>query len=202
MEIKMIYDDNRKNPQLDKELFKNPTAEYRGAPFWAWNCELDKDELLRQIDIFKEMGLGGFHMHCREGMATEPMKSGIVMVGVDGARGAKRSSMTNQAPAASNRKENRTFLNIAFPPNQYVTGRPQRPLFAQPLLEKFWSTRLRVCFSQKLAQVKGVKNSLPYSCDGCSASYTSSTTPWSPFSSRRRLSKVPTLEKGCTTHSC
>ena len=67
----MIYDNNKKNPQLDYELFKNPTAEYRGTPFWAWNCDLEEKELLRQIDIFKEMGLGGFHMHCRDGMSTE-----------------------------------------------------------------------------------------------------------------------------------
>ncbi len=66
----MLYDDNKKNSVLNEELFKNPTSEYRAAPFWAWNCQLDKQELLRQIDIFKEMGLGGFHMHCREGMAT------------------------------------------------------------------------------------------------------------------------------------
>lgn len=66
----MIYDKNRKTPALDPELFQNPTAEYRGTPFWAWNCDLQKDELLRQIDIFKEMGLGGFHMHCRDGMST------------------------------------------------------------------------------------------------------------------------------------
>ena len=66
----MLYDKNRNNPQLDRELFKNPTAEYRGTPFWAWNCELDEKELLRQIDVFKEMGLGGFHMHVRTGMAT------------------------------------------------------------------------------------------------------------------------------------
>ena len=67
----MLYENNTKNPQLDKELFKNPTAEYRGTPFWAWNCDLEEKELLRQIDIFKEMGLGGFHMHCRAGMSTE-----------------------------------------------------------------------------------------------------------------------------------
>ena len=66
----MIYDKNRKSPSLDPELFQNPTAEYRGTPFWAWNCDLKKEELLRQIDIFKEMGLGGFHMHCRDGMST------------------------------------------------------------------------------------------------------------------------------------
>ena len=67
----MIYDANRKSLSLDKKLFENPTSEYRGTPFWAWNCDLEKDELLRQIDIFKEMGLGGFHMHVRTGMSTE-----------------------------------------------------------------------------------------------------------------------------------
>ncbi|MBR6680581.1 MAG: hypothetical protein IKL59_04900 [Clostridia bacterium] len=66
----MLYDNNRSEKMLSKELFKNPTAEYRGTPFWAWNCDLEEKELLRQIDIFKEMGLGGFHMHCRAGMST------------------------------------------------------------------------------------------------------------------------------------
>ena len=66
----MLY--KKKNEKsLTKELFKNPTSEYRGAPFWAWNCKLEKDELLRQIEVFKEMGLGGYHMHVRTGMATE-----------------------------------------------------------------------------------------------------------------------------------
>lgn len=51
-------------------LFKNPTSEYRGTPFWAWNCALNGDELVRQIEIFKEMGLGGFHMHSRTGTVT------------------------------------------------------------------------------------------------------------------------------------
>ena len=67
----MIYDENRKRKELDKKLFENPTCEYRGTPFWAWNCDLERDELLRQIDVFKEMGLGGFHMHVRTGMSTE-----------------------------------------------------------------------------------------------------------------------------------
>ncbi len=66
----MIYDENRKKPELDRALFEKPTAEYRGTPFWAWNCDLEEKELLRQIDIFKEMGLGGFHMHVRTGMST------------------------------------------------------------------------------------------------------------------------------------
>ena len=50
--------------------FRAPGAEFRGAPFWAWNAKLDKEELIRQIRIFKEMGLGGFFMHSRVGLAT------------------------------------------------------------------------------------------------------------------------------------
>lgn len=66
----MLY--KKKNEQvLSSELFKNPTAEFRGAPFWAWNTKLDDETLLKQIDIFKQMGIGGFHMHVRTGMETE-----------------------------------------------------------------------------------------------------------------------------------
>ena len=60
-----------KDPTLSAELFKNPTSEYRGTPFWAWNCKLNKELLTRQIEYLKEMGFGGFHMHSRSGMATE-----------------------------------------------------------------------------------------------------------------------------------
>ena len=66
----MLYQKN-KTKALDIELFKNPTSEYRGAPFWAWNCDLDEDMLLCQIEILKQMGFGGFFMHTRSGMSTE-----------------------------------------------------------------------------------------------------------------------------------
>ncbi|MBO6158572.1 MAG: hypothetical protein J6P72_04815 [Firmicutes bacterium] len=65
----MFYEKNRE-PYLDPELFRNPTCEYRGTPFWAWNGALEKEELARQMDIFKEMGYGGFHMHVRTGLST------------------------------------------------------------------------------------------------------------------------------------
>lgn len=55
---------------LDPELFQNPSAEYRGAPFWAWNCRLDKEFLISQISQFEEMGMGGAHIHCRVGLDT------------------------------------------------------------------------------------------------------------------------------------
>lgn len=53
--------------------FKNPSAKFRGAPFWAWNCKLDKEKLVKQVDYFHEMGLGGFTMHCRTGLDTPYM---------------------------------------------------------------------------------------------------------------------------------
>ena len=56
--------------QLDPALFKNPGAEYRCTPFWAWNCDLDEDLLRREIGYMKEMGMGGFHMHTRCGMSV------------------------------------------------------------------------------------------------------------------------------------
>ena len=81
----MIYDKNTKRARLDKALFENPTSEYRGAPFWAWNCELDKDELKRQIDVFKEMGLGGYHMHVRTGLKTKYLSDEYMSLGACGA---------------------------------------------------------------------------------------------------------------------
>jgi len=66
----MLYKKNSA-PKLDSELFRNPTAEYRGTPFWAWNCKLDRKELEWQLEVFKKMGFGGGHMHVRTGMATE-----------------------------------------------------------------------------------------------------------------------------------
>lgn len=53
------------------ELLADPPAEYRGKPFWAWNGELKKEELFRQIDAFRKMGFGGFFMHSRTGLKTE-----------------------------------------------------------------------------------------------------------------------------------
>lgn len=66
----MFYEKS-KDETLSAGLFQNPTAEYRAAPFWAWNCRLDKPLLLREIDQLKQMGMGGFHIHCRSGLETE-----------------------------------------------------------------------------------------------------------------------------------
>lgn len=66
----MLYKKNSKKT-LSEELFKNPTSEYRGAPFWAWNTKLDKQTISEQIAQMKEMGFGGYHIHSRTGLDTE-----------------------------------------------------------------------------------------------------------------------------------
>ena len=66
----MLYQ-KKSEKELSRELFQAPTSEYRGTPFWSWNTNLEKDELLWQIDQLKDMGFGGFHIHSRAGMATE-----------------------------------------------------------------------------------------------------------------------------------
>ena len=63
----MLYKKNGES-KLDFELFHHPTAEYRGAPFWAWNCRLDQRELDWQLEVLKKMGFGGAHMHVRTGL--------------------------------------------------------------------------------------------------------------------------------------
>ena len=66
----MLYPQSKKE-RLEDTLFQNPDSEYRGAPFWAWNSSLEEEQLKEQIEYFKEMGFGGFHMHVRQGLETE-----------------------------------------------------------------------------------------------------------------------------------
>jgi len=66
----MLYPKN-KSVKLNNSLFENPTSEYRGTPFWSWNCKLSKEIIEKQIEYLKQMGFGGFHMHSRTGMDTE-----------------------------------------------------------------------------------------------------------------------------------
>ncbi len=88
----MLYKKNSE-ASLSKELFENPTAEYRGTPFWAWNNMLTKEELERQIDVFKEMGLGGFHMHVRTGLKNEYLSDSYMELVNDCVQKAKGENM-------------------------------------------------------------------------------------------------------------
>ena len=51
--------------------FKNPGSIYRTAPFWALNDLLEEDELKRQIQEFKAVGMGGAFLHPRGGLVTK-----------------------------------------------------------------------------------------------------------------------------------
>jgi len=57
------------------EQFRSPPARFRAAPFWAWNTRLEKERLFRQIDVMREMGMGGFHLHVRTGLEDEYLGS-------------------------------------------------------------------------------------------------------------------------------
>jgi hypothetical protein len=52
------------------ERFVEPGPEFRQAPFWFWNDELEPELLLWQIEQMREKGLGGFVMHARHGLNT------------------------------------------------------------------------------------------------------------------------------------
>ena len=73
----MLYE-KKNDGQLTAELFKSPTSEFRGFPFWAWNGAVDDGEVVDQVDIFKEMGFGGFYMHVRQGLETEYLGPGFM----------------------------------------------------------------------------------------------------------------------------
>lgn len=66
----MLYKRN-KEAELKRELFENPTSEYRGTPFWSWNCRITKELIHDQVEVFRKMGFGGAHLHPRTGLETD-----------------------------------------------------------------------------------------------------------------------------------
>ena len=54
-------------------LFYTPSKEFRGLPFWAWNTEITSQKITKQIEVFKQMGFGGFVIHVRHGLRDEYM---------------------------------------------------------------------------------------------------------------------------------
>ena len=65
----MIYTNS--GQKIAKDEFLNPSPCYRGAPFWSWNGLITKEMIDEQIQYFKEMGFGGFHVHVRVGLKNE-----------------------------------------------------------------------------------------------------------------------------------
>lgn len=58
---------------IKSDIFLNPPAEFRSAPFYSLNDELDTAEVIRQIKGFKAGGYGGCFLHSRGGLLTEYM---------------------------------------------------------------------------------------------------------------------------------
>lgn len=72
-----LYKKNIQN-KLSDELFQNPSTEYRGAPFWSWNCRMTRERVRQGYAELQKMGMGGAHLHCRTGLKT-PYLSGEFM---------------------------------------------------------------------------------------------------------------------------
>lgn len=54
-----------------KQHFTDPPAEFSPIPFWFWNDELSKEEIIRQIHDFHSKEVNGFVLHPRMGLPRE-----------------------------------------------------------------------------------------------------------------------------------
>ncbi len=52
---------------------KKECIHHASLPFWSWNDKLEDNELRRQIQSMKGLGMKGFFMHARGGLETEYM---------------------------------------------------------------------------------------------------------------------------------
>src|SRR5690554_6790358 len=78
---------------LSKELFKNPASEYRGTPFWAWNCKMSRELIDNTLRELKEMGMGGAHFHSRTGLKTPYLGEEFMELVKYGVKRAKQEDM-------------------------------------------------------------------------------------------------------------
>ncbi len=71
----LIFGCKTNSPSTDEfiraDVFLDPPAEYRSAPFYSLNDRLDTAELVKQINAFRDAGYGGFFLHSRTGLLTE-----------------------------------------------------------------------------------------------------------------------------------
>lgn len=61
--------DNR----LDINAFVSPQKKHGGLPFWAWNTHITDQKVEKQVEVFADMGFGGFVIHVRHGLMDEYM---------------------------------------------------------------------------------------------------------------------------------
>ncbi|MBN2984594.1 hypothetical protein [Cohnella algarum] len=57
--------------KLTAETFRNPPSEYRTAPLWAWNDDMDAERMREHLTELKTHGFGGAFVHPRPGLVTE-----------------------------------------------------------------------------------------------------------------------------------
>lgn len=65
----MMYPTGRTR-RLGTDTFRNPPAQFGGAPFWAWNGRLERDQPFRRLAVYERVGLASAHMHVRVGLET------------------------------------------------------------------------------------------------------------------------------------
>ena len=54
-----------------RQLFLNPTADFRTAPLWVWNDRMTNKQIDEELTDFKARGIGGAFIHPRPGLITE-----------------------------------------------------------------------------------------------------------------------------------
>ena len=77
MEVQPVTDQRRKAPGE----WHDPPREFSQAPFWFWNDDLTKAELLRQIEDFQSHGIHAFVIHPRAGLPRSVDWLGERMIG-------------------------------------------------------------------------------------------------------------------------
>jgi alpha-L-rhamnosidase len=53
-----------------RKQFASPPSAYGPAPLYVWNDDIQEDEIVRQLDLFNEQGMGGVFIHPRPGLVT------------------------------------------------------------------------------------------------------------------------------------
>ena len=54
-----------------RPLFRDPPAQYRSAPLYVWNNDVQEADIDQFLRDFKEQGIGGVFIHPRPGLITE-----------------------------------------------------------------------------------------------------------------------------------
>ena len=128
-----LYPQNH-SPELSAALFREPSAEYRGAPFWGWNCRLSRPLLAEEIAVFQRMGFGGFHIHARVGLDTPYLGEKFMECVRFSDREAKRRNMLcwlyDEDRFPSGFAGGQVTSDVRFRARQLLLSRKDDPAFA------------------------------------------------------------------------